>query len=70
MQNMNMQSVMKAAAVGAIINGILAVVGGGATYALPAVGFLTALFSCCGWFLIPVAIGALYGYFTPGKENI
>ncbi len=68
--NVNMQSVIKAAAVGAIVNGILAVLGGGLTYALPAVGFITALFSCCGWVLIPVAVGALYGYFTPGKENM
>jgi len=68
--NVNMQSVMKAAAIGAIVNGILAVIGGGVGYALPAVGFITALFSCCGWLLIPVTVGALYGYFTPGKENI
>lgn len=68
--NMNMQSVMKAAAVGAIINGILAILGGGLAYALPAVAIISSLFLCCGGFLIPVGTGALYGFFTPGKENI
>ncbi|MBP8000498.1 MAG: hypothetical protein KA314_15330 [Chloroflexi bacterium] len=68
--NMNMQSVLKAAAIGAIVNGILAVLGNGLTYALPAVGIISSIFLCCGGFLIPVATGALYGFFTPGRETL
>lgn len=68
--NVNMQSVMKAAAIGAVVNGILAVLGGGLAYALPTVAILSSVFLCCGGFLIPVATGALYGFFTPGKETL
>lgn len=70
MQNMNMQSVMKAAAIGAIVNGIIAVLGGGIAYAAPSLVAITWVFLCCGGFLIPVATGALYGFFTPGKETL
>lgn len=68
--NMNMQSVMKAAAIGAIVNAIMAILSGGIAYAAPTVGAVTAIFFCCGGILIPVATGALYGYFTPGKETL
>jgi hypothetical protein len=68
--NMNMQSVMKAAAIGAIVNGILAILGNGILYVAPTVGIISSVFLCCGGFLIPIATGALYGYFTPGKETL
>ena len=68
--NVNMQSVMKAAAIGAVINGIMAVLGQGLAYALPTVAVISSVFLCCGGFLIPVATGALYGFFTPGKETL
>ena len=68
--NMNMQSVMKAAAIGAIVNGILAILGNGVVYALPEAEIISSVFLCCGGILIPVATGALYGFFTPGKETL
>ena len=68
--NMNMQSVMKAAAIGAIVNGILAILGNGLVYALPEAAIISSVFLCCGGILIPVATGALYGFFTPGKETL
>ena len=68
MQSMNMQSVMKAAAVGAVVNAIMAILGNGIAYAAPTVAAITWVFFCCGGILISIAIGVLYGYFILGKE--
>lgn len=72
MQNMNMQSVMKAAAVGAVINVIIAVIGGLIAYFVDrdTQPIVNSVFACCGGALIPIIVGALYGYLTPGKESL
>lgn len=72
MQNINNQSVIKAAAVGAAANAVIALLG--LLSLVPAVGgafaALAIVLGCCGWALIPITTGALYGYFTPGKETL
>ena len=72
MQNLNTQSVIKAAAIGAGLNAIIAILGLSALIPGigPALGVLTIVLGCCGWALIPIGTGALYGYFTPGKETL
>ncbi len=73
--NFNTQSVIKAAIIGAVINSIIGILSGAALL-LPtsaiggALGIITGLLACCGWAAIPVGTGALYGYFTPGKETL
>jgi hypothetical protein len=66
--NVNMQSVIKAGAIGAVINIVLGLLSF-ATLAIPALNVATAVLACCGGLLIPVIAGALYGYFTPGRET-
>lgn len=69
--NFNTQSVMKAAAIGAAVNAVIGILAGVVPLAeIDAITTIVALFACCGGFLIPVATGALYGYFTPGKEEM
>jgi hypothetical protein len=72
MQNINNQSVIKAAAIGAGANAIIAILGLLSLVPAigPAFGILAVVLGCCGWALIPLATGALYGYFTPGKETL
>jgi hypothetical protein len=72
MQNLNTQSVIKAAAIGAGINvfvGLLRLL-----ELIPGIGDVLAVLNfvlfCCGGLLIPILTGALYGYFTPGKETL
>ena len=71
MENINTQSIMKAAGIGAGINIIIGILGGAVGFLnIEAVGALFGLFACCGGILIPVITGALYGYFTPGQETL
>jgi hypothetical protein len=69
--NINMQSVLKAAGIGAAINAVVGIMS-----ALPGIqglemlAFLVWPLYCCGFLLIPITTGALYGYFTPGKETM
>lgn len=72
MQNMNMQSVLKAAAIGAIVNIVMGIISGLVLLVSESAGqtiqWVTS--ACCGWLLIPLVAGVLYGYFTPGKETV
>ncbi|WP_420627453.1 hypothetical protein [Candidatus Leptofilum sp.] len=64
MNNIDMQSVLKAGGIGAgvaILLGVLSFI--------PVVGGFIAILFLCGGFFIPVASGMLYGYFAPGKED-
>lgn len=64
MDNIDMQSVLKAAGVSAgvaIVLGLLSLV--------PFVGPIAGICLLCGGIFIPVAGGMLYGYFAPGEEN-
>ena len=70
MDNLNTQSIMKAGLAGAGVNIIVALLGFGALFLPPSVAIAGGLIACCGWALIPVGTGALYGYFTPGRETI
>jgi hypothetical protein len=63
--------VLKAAGIGAAINaliGILSALTG--IRGLEIIAILVWPLYCCGYLLIPVTAGALYGYFTPGKETL
>jgi hypothetical protein len=66
--NINTQSVIKAGAVGAAINIVLGLLGL-APLLVEELAILTVPLLCCGALLIPVLSGALYGYFTPGRET-
>jgi hypothetical protein len=67
----NTSSVIKAAVIGAVINAFIGLlVGGTAFLGIAAVGTVVGLLACCGGLLIPVLTGALYGYFTPGRETL
>jgi hypothetical protein len=69
--NINTQSVLKAAGIGAGINAIIGILSGAsALLGVDAVAAIVGLLACCGGILIPVMTGALYGYFTPGKETL
>jgi hypothetical protein len=69
--NINTQSVLKAAGIGAGINAIIGVISGASNFlGMDFVTTLVWLFACCGGALIPILTGALYGYFTPGKETM
>lgn len=64
MNNLDMQSVLKAGGIGAgvaIVLGVLSLI--------PVIGPFIAILFLCGGFLIPVASGMLYGYFAPGQED-
>jgi hypothetical protein len=64
MNNIDMQSVLKAggaAASVAIVLGLLSLV--------PVIGGIAAVCFLCGGILIPVGGGMLYGYFAPGEED-
>ena len=69
--NINTQSVIKAGGIGAAIAAVIGLLGGATAFiSSSAVVYIAGLMSCCGWALIPAASGALYGYFTPGKETV
>lgn len=71
MEGINRESVMKAGGIGAIIGVVIGLVSGAIN--LLDVGFLATLlwvFTCCGAVLFPLSVGALYGFFTPGKEEL
>lgn len=69
--NINSASVLKAALIGAAINAIIGISAGGATFlAVPGVSTIVSVLACCGGLLIPILTGALYGYFTPGRETL
>jgi hypothetical protein len=69
--NINSASVLKAALIGAAINAIIGFASGGATFlGIAAVQTIVSILACCGGLLIPVLTGALYGYFTPGRETL
>ncbi len=64
MNNIDMQSVLKAGGIGAgvaIVLGILSLI--------PVIGPIIGFIFLCGGFLIPIAAGMLYGYFAPGLED-
>lgn len=64
MNNIDMQSVLKAGGVGAgvaILLGVLSFI--------PVIGGFIAILFLCGGFFIPIAAGMLYGYFAPGEED-
>lgn len=64
MNNLDMQSVLKAGGASAgvaILLGILSLI--------PFVGPFIAICFLCGGILIPVGGGMLYGYFAPGQED-
>lgn len=64
-------SILKAAAIGAGINMIIGLISGGVYFLrMDIVSTLVGLLGCCGGLLIPVMTGALYGFFTPGKETL
>ena len=65
MNNLHMQSVLKAGGVSAgvaILLGVLSLI--------PFIGPFVAICFLCGGILIPVAAGMLYGYFAPGEEDM
>ena len=63
-------SVLRAAIVGSVINGIIAIFSG-ANALLPAsMASLVWVGLCCGAILVPVATGLLYGRFAAGKETM
>ena len=64
MNNLDMQSVLKAGGIGAGIAILLGVLS-----FIPVIGGFIAILFLCGGFLIPVASGVLYGYFAPGLED-
>jgi hypothetical protein len=69
--NINTQSVLKAAGIGAGINAIIGIISGASSLlGVDAVTILVGLLACCGGILVPLLTGALYGYFTPGKETL
>jgi hypothetical protein len=69
--NINSASVLKAALIGAAINAVIGITSGAATFlGIAAVDTIVTVLACCGGLLIPVLTGALYGYFTPGRETL
>ena len=69
----NQQSVIKAAIVGVVINTILAILTNGIVLAGlgdSVLGLVNGLLLCCAGLLVPIGVGALYGYFTPGREEM
>jgi hypothetical protein len=69
--NINSASVLKAALIGAAINAVIGFTSGGATFlGIAAVQTIVSILACCGGLLIPILTGALYGYFTPGRETL
>jgi hypothetical protein len=69
--NINSASVLKAALIGAAINAVIGITSGAATFlGITAVDSIVSILACCGGLLIPVLTGALYGYFTPGRETL
>lgn len=64
----NWQSVIKAGAVGAVL-GLVAGFLNLASVLVEAIAILSGLAACCGYLLVPVVSGVLYGYFTPGEET-
>lgn len=70
MNQIDFKSVLKAAIIGSVINGIIAIVSG-ANALLPAnLAFLVWVSLCCGAILVPVGTGLLYGRFAEGKETM
>ncbi len=64
MNNIDMQSILKAGGIGAgvaILLGIFSLI--------PVIGPVFGVVFLCGGFLIPIAAGMLYGYFAPGQED-
>lgn len=64
MNNLDMQSVLKAGGIGAgvaIVLGVLSLI--------PVIGPVIGFLFLCGGFLIPIGAGILYGYFAPGQED-
>jgi hypothetical protein len=62
--NLDMQSVLKAGGVSAgvaILLGVLSLI--------PFIGPIIGIFFLCGGILIPIGAGMLYGYFAPGEED-
>jgi hypothetical protein len=69
--NINRASVLKAALIGAAINAVIGFTAGAATFlGIGAVQTIVSVLACCGGLLIPILTGALYGYFTPGRETL
>ncbi|MCP5099559.1 MAG: hypothetical protein GY943_28730, partial [Chloroflexi bacterium] len=64
MNNLDMQSVLKAGGASAGIAVILSLLS-----MIPVVGQFVAICFLCGGILIPVVGGMLYGYFAPGEED-
>jgi len=65
MENIHMQSVIKAGAAAAgvaILLGVLSLI--------PFLGQVIAICLLCGGFLIPIGAGIGYGYFAPGEEDM
>jgi hypothetical protein len=63
--NLDMQSVLKAGGVSAgiaILLGVLSLI--------PFIGPIIGIFFLCGGILIPIVGGMLYGYFAPGEEEM
>lgn len=63
--NFNMNSVVKAGGLAAAAGLILAVLS-----AIPLLNCLILPLICVAWFVLPIAAGMAYGYFTPGKETM
>ena len=64
MNNLDMQSVLKAGGASAgvaILLGLLSLI--------PFIGPIIGIFFLCGGILIPIGAGMLYGYFAPGEED-
>jgi len=64
MNNLDMQSVLKAAGVSAGIAIILSIL-----TLIPFIGGFIGILFLCGGIFIPVIGGMLYGYFAPGEED-
>ncbi|MCA9935645.1 MAG: hypothetical protein H6662_11930 [Ardenticatenaceae bacterium] len=65
MENIHMQSVIKAGAAAAGVAILLGLVS-----LIPFLGQVVAICLVCGGFLIPVGAGIAYGYFAPGEEDM
>lgn len=64
MNNIDMQSVLKAGGIAAGVAILLSVLS-----LIPVVGPFIAICFLCGGVLIPIGAGMLYGYFAPGLED-
>lgn len=64
MNNIDMQSVLKAGGIAAGVAILLSVLS-----FIPVIGPIIGICFLCGGILIPIAAGMLYGYFAPGQED-